>query len=184
MPDPMKPEFTATNPIVAAATKIRAQRQIERAAAETAGGAMPRRPEDAEESLRAFFDYLVTGAKRVNAVLGERTGVKVIRLERPLRLRLRFGEVRIALDLDEIEQLVRIRGLDLDGDYQFDPSSDVPALIDVSKISTEAGYGEAITPSSLLRRIARDAELPPPAHLLSTGPLQFSLESPESDTSD
>jgi hypothetical protein len=183
MPDPMKPEFTAMNPIVAAATKIRAQREIERAASETPGGP-PRRPEDAEESLRAFFDYLVTGAKRVNAVLGERTGVKLIRLERPLRLRLRFGELRVALDLIDIEQLVRINGLDLDGDYQFDTSSDVPALINLSKLSTEAGYGEAITPSLLLRRIARDAELPPPAHLLSPGPLQFSLESPESDTSD
>jgi hypothetical protein len=179
----MKPEFTAMNPIVAAATKIRAQREIERAAADSQG-APPRRPEDAEESLRAFFDYLTVGAKRVNAVLGERTGVKVMRLERPLRLRLRFGELRVALDLDDIEQLVRMRGLDLDGDYQFDLSSDVPALIDVSKLSTEAGYGEAITPSSLLRRIAKDAELPPPAHLLSTGPLQFSLESPESGTSD
>jgi hypothetical protein len=183
MSDPMKPEFTAMNPIVAAATKIRAQREVERAAAESQG-APPRRPEDAEESLRAFFDYLVTGAKRVNAVLGKRTGVKVIRLERPLRLRLRFGELRIALDLDDIEQLVRIRGLELDGDYQFDASSDLPALIDVSKISTAAGYGEAITPSSLLRRIAKDAELPTPSHLLSPGPLQFSLESPESDTSD
>jgi len=183
MSDPMKPEFTAMNPIVAAATKIRAQREIERAAADSQG-APPRRPEDAEESLRAFFDYLTVGAKRVNAVLGERTGVKVIRLERPLRLRLRFGELRVTLDLDDIEQLVRMRGLDLDGDYQFDLSSDVPALIDVSKLSTEPGYGEAITPSSLLRRIAKDAELPPPAHLLSTGPLQFSLESPESGTSD
>jgi hypothetical protein len=183
MSDPMKPEFTATNPIVAAATKIRARRQIERAAAETQGAA-PRRPEDAEESLRVFLQYLTAGVKRVNAVLGERTGVKVIGLERPLRLRLRFGELRVALDLDEMEQLVRLRGLDLDGDYQFDPSSDVPALINLSKLSTEAGYGEAITPSSLLRRIARDAELPPPAHLLSPGPLQFSLESPESDTSD
>jgi hypothetical protein len=183
MSDPMKPEFTAVNPIVAAATKIRARREIERAA-EVASTGTPRKPEDAEESLRLMVEYFKVGLRRVNAILGERTGVKLISLERPLRLRLRFGEERVALDLDEVAQLVRIRGLDLDGEYQFDTSSEVPSLINLSKISTEAGYGDAVTASSLLRRIAQNAELPPPAHLLSPGPLQFSLESPGSDTSD
>jgi hypothetical protein len=183
MPDPMDPEFTAVNPIVAAATKIRARREIERAA-EVAATGVARPPEDAEESLRLFADYLVTGLRRVNAILGERTGVKLIRLERPTRIRLRFREERVALDLNDVAQLVRVRGLGLDGEYQFDPSSAVPALIDISKISSDADYGEPLTASSLLRRIAQDAELPPPAHLLSPGPLQFSLESPESDTSD
>ena len=183
MPDPMKPEFTAINPIVAAATRIRARREIERAA-ETAATGVSRLPEDAEESMLLLAQHLADGCTRVNAILGARTGVKLIRLERPARIRLRFGDERVALDLDEVSQLVRVRGLDLDGEYQFDPSSGVPALINLSKISTEAGYGEPLTASSLLRRIAQDAELPPPAHLQSPGPLQFSLESPGSDTND
>jgi hypothetical protein len=183
MPDPMDPEFTAINPIVAAATKIRARREIERAAEAVVTG-VPRKPEDAEESLRLFGEYLTTGCVRVNALLGARSGVKLIRLERPLRIRLRFRDERVALDLDDVAQLVHVRGLGLDGEYQFDTSSAVPALIDISKISSDEDYGEAITASSLLRSIARNAELPPPAHLASPGPLQFSLESPESDTND
>lgn len=183
MADPMKPEFTAVNPIVAAASRIRARREIERAAGAAATG-LPRRPEDAEESMQLLAGNLADGCRRVNAILGQRSGVKLIRLERPQRIRLRFRDHRVALDLDEVAQLVRVRGLNLDGEYQFDPSSGVPALINLSKISTEAGYGERLTASSLLRLIAQDAELPPPAHLLSPGPLQFSLESPESDTTD
>jgi hypothetical protein len=177
----MKPEFTAANPIVAAASRIRNRREIERAA-ETATTGETRLPEDAEESMRALGEYLAAGCTRVNAILGQRSGVKLIRLERPARIRLRFRDERIALDLDEVAQLVQVRGLDLDGEYQFDLASAVPALINLSKISTDAGYGERLTASSLLKRIAQDAELPPPAHLLSPGPLQFSLESPESDT--
>jgi hypothetical protein len=183
MADPMKPEFTSANPIVAAASRIRAKREIERAAEAAASGESPL-PEDAEESMRLLGKHLSDGCTRVNAILGERNGVKLIRLERPPRIRLRFNDERVALDLDEVAQLVRVRGLDLDGEYQFDLSSAVPALINLSKISTETGYGDRLTASSLLRRIAQDAELPPPAHLLSPGPLQFSLESPESDTTD
>jgi hypothetical protein len=183
MADPMNPDFTAINPIVAAASRIRARREIERAA-ETAATGETRPPEDAEESMHLLATRLADGCKRVNAILGARSGVKLIRLERPSRIRLRFRDERIALDLDEISQLVRVRGLDLDGEYQFDLSSGVPALINLSKISTDAGYGEPLTASSLLRRIAQDAELPPPAHLQSPGPLQFSLESPVSDTND
>ncbi|MGC1381319.1 MAG: hypothetical protein WA814_09910 [Candidatus Baltobacteraceae bacterium] len=154
MADPMKPEFTAQNPIVEAATRLRAKREVARAIDAGSGEAPARAPEDAEESLRLFWEYLTAGCRRVNAVLGEREGVKVIRLERPLRLRLRLGEDRAALDLDDVHQLVRVSGLDLDGEYQFDPSSGVPALINLSKISTEAGYGERLTPASLLKRLA------------------------------
>jgi len=49
----------------------------------------------------------------------------------------------------------------------------VPALINLSKLSTEAGYGVPLTPSALLKVIAQDAELPRPAHLDEPGPLRF-----------
>src|SRR6185312_10884614 len=100
-------------------------------------------------------------------------GVKLVRLERPLRLRLRFGEHRVSLELDDVNQLVRIKGLDLDGDYQFDPNTGVPALVNLSKISTESGYGEDLTASALLKQLASDAELQPPSHLHGPGPLTF-----------
>ncbi|HEY5340951.1 MAG TPA: hypothetical protein VIK27_07990, partial [Candidatus Aquilonibacter sp.] len=135
-------------------------------------GAQTRAPEDAQESLAAFYRRLLDGTKRLNAILGE-GAVKVIRLERPLRVRVRFADKRVSLNLDEVQQLVRVTGLDLDGDYQFDLSAGVPALIDISKISTEAGYGEALTASSLLKLIAQDAELPRPSHLDGSGPLQL-----------
>jgi hypothetical protein len=100
-------------------------------------------------------------------------GVTFVRLERPLRIRLRFGEKRVGLDLDVERQLVLVRGLALDGEYQFDSSASVPALINLSKLSTEEGYGEALTPSRLLKTIAQDAELPRPAHLDGLGPLSL-----------
>jgi hypothetical protein len=172
MADPMQPEFTAQNPIVEAAARLRARRELGKVADGADAAPAERRPEDAEESLRALERRLQDGAKRLNAIVGAGS-VKIVRLERPLRLRVRFREHRIALDLDDVQQLVRVTGLGLDGDYQFDLSADVPALINISKISTEAGYGEALTASSLLRAIAQDAELPRPAHLDSGGPLQF-----------
>ena len=128
--------------------------------------------EDAEESLEALISSLQVGIKRLNSILGKE-GVKFVRLLRPLRVRLRFGEKRIALDLDEVQQLVKIRGAGLDGEYQFSPDAPVPALINISKISTEAGYGEALTASSLLKIIAADAAFPRPPHLDSPGPLRF-----------
>lgn len=88
-------------------------------------------------------------------------------------MRLRFGDKRVALDLDEVNQLIRITGCGLDGDYQFDLDAPVPSLINLSKISTEAGYGERVTSSWLLKTIAQDAELPRPPHLDGSGPLQF-----------
>jgi len=173
MPNPLDPEFTAQNPIVAAATRIRAKRELARAV--EAGADLPaQRPaEDAEESLRLFADNVAAGCKRLNAILGERDGVKLIRLERPLRVRLRFRGDRVALELDDVHQTVRISGFGLDGEYQFDPASAIPALINLSKISTESGYGDRLTASSLLKLLASDAELPRPAHLNEPGPLQF-----------
>ena len=85
---------------------------------------------------------------------------------------MRFGEQRVSLDLETVHQLVQVTGRGLDGEYQFDmAASHVPALINISKISTEAGYGEALTASSLLKLIAQDAELPRPSHLDGSGPL-------------
>ncbi len=169
MADPMKPEFTAQNPIVAAAERIRARRTIE-AAADGESGAR-RDFDDAESGLRAFATSLADGIVRINAIVGERNGIRLIRLEKPFRLRIRFGEKRISLDLDDVHQLVRIGGEGFDGEYQFVPSAAVPALINVSIVSTEAGYGEALTASSLLKKIAQDAELPRPSHLDRSGPI-------------
>ena len=170
MSDPMKPEFTAQNPIVEAASRLRARRDVARAVdAQTGEGSVP---EDAEESLAAMHARLVDGATRLNAILGA-GAVKIVRLERPRRVRIRFVEKRIALDLDEVHQLVTITGCELDGEYQFDLSAPVPALFNISKISTEAGYGEPVTASSLLKLIAQDAELPRPSHLDGSGPLQL-----------
>jgi hypothetical protein len=172
MADPMDPEFTGQNPIVAAATRIRARRDLNAAIDSATGDAPERATEDAEESLSLFIEHLNTGAKRLNSILG-RDGVKVIRLERPLRLRVRFREHRAGFELDAVHQLVRVTGLGLDGEYQFDPSAGIPALINLSKLSTEAGYGDRLTASSLLKTIAQDAELPRPGHLSSPGPLSF-----------
>ncbi len=170
MPDPFDEKFTAQNPIVAAASRIRAKREIDKVLDETGA---PVDFEDAETSFSAFGEHLQAGVKRLNAILGERTGVKFIRLLRPERLRLRFEDKRVSLDLDDVHQLVRISGLGLDGEYQFVPRSGVPSLMNLSKVSTESGYGEKLTPSSLLRQVAKDAELAPPDHLQGSGPLQF-----------
>lgn len=167
----MKPEFTAQNPIVEAASRIRARRELAKLV--DAGGAAPEPlPEDAEGSLRLFGRRLHEGCTRLNAILGPRA-VVLVTLERPLRLRLRFADRRVGLELDDVNQLVRVAGLGLDGEYQFDASAAVPALINLSKISGEAGYGEPLTASSLLKSIAQDAELPRPPHLDAGGPLQL-----------
>jgi hypothetical protein len=171
MPDPFEEEFTAQNPIVAAAMRIRARREIEHAVDSSQGESIAY--EDAESAFAAFGRLLQAGTKRLNSILGERNGVKFVRMERPPRLRLRFGEKRMSLDLDEVQQLVRITGLDLDGEWQFEPEVPVPSLINLSKISTEEGYGDPLTPSSLLKLISQDAELPRPPHLDGSGPLNF-----------
>lgn len=171
MPDPFEEEFTKQNPIVAAAQRMRARKEIEKAV--DAQGDEPVAFDDAESAFAAFGTQLQMGAKKLNSILGERSGVKFIRLENPARLRLRMADKRVSLDLDEVHQLVRMSGLDLDGEWQFDPDAPTPSLINLSKISTEAGYGEALTPSSLLKLIAQDAELPRPPHLSGPGPLSF-----------
>ena len=170
--DPMKPEFTAQNPIVEAATRIRARRDMGALIDAATGEEQPRKPEDAEESLQLFAQLLANGCKRLNSILGP-NGVKLVRIEKPLRLRLRFQDNRVTIDLEEVQQLVRISGMGLDGEYQFDLDSATPALINLSKISTDEGYGERLTPSSLLKHVAKDAELPRPPHLQSGGPLQL-----------
>jgi len=81
-------------------------REIERTVDEAAGG--PTAYEDAESAFAGFGAQLAAGTKRLNSILGRRTGVKFIRLEKPARLRLRFGEKRISLELDEVHQLVFI----------------------------------------------------------------------------
>jgi hypothetical protein len=164
------PEETQ-NPIVALASKIKARRGLE-ALAERADVATPQADAmDASSRLEAFGRGLQDGAKLLNAILGRTRGVTVVRLEKPLRLRVRFAEKRVALDLDAGRQLVLVSGNGLDGEYQF-AQSDVPALMNLSKLSTEAGYHDALTPSALLKIIAAEAELPRPAHL-DEGPLQF-----------
>ncbi|MGH7727967.1 MAG: hypothetical protein ACREM2_04130 [Vulcanimicrobiaceae bacterium] len=167
MPDlPDEPQ----NPIVALAQSIRARREIDAAVAPAdASGGPPAL--DPEGELERFGRALADGCKRLNAILG-RDGVLFVRLERPLRLRLRFREQRVSLDLDRERQLVVVRGLGLDGDYQFDPDAAIPVLRNLSALSTDAAYREPLSASALVRRIARDAELPPPA-FDGSGPLQL-----------
>lgn len=172
MADPMNPEFTAQNPIVDAAMRIRARRELGRVLDDATAPKGDARAEDAEESLRAFSRRLQDGCTRLNSILGP-NAARVVTLERPLRVRLRFGDHRVSLELNEVQQLVKIAGLGLDGEYQFDLSAAVPALYNLSKISTDAGYGDALTASSLLKLIAQDAELPRPPHLDGGGPLQL-----------
>ncbi|HEX3469106.1 MAG TPA: hypothetical protein VHT05_13590 [Candidatus Elarobacter sp.] len=160
------------NPIVAMAQRLRARRDLGAAIDSATAGPAPARGDDAAARFAALTEVLATGAKRLNTILGARRGVTLVRLERPPRLRLRFGGKRIALDLDEARQLVLIAGAELDGEYQF-VDADVPALMNLSKFSTDAGYRDALTGSQLLKTIAEDAELPRPPHLDGSGPLSF-----------
>jgi hypothetical protein len=164
------------NPIVAMAHKIRARRELG-AAIDSATGEVPPGPAgeaagDAAARFAALSDVVAIGAKRLNSILGRRSGVTVVRLENPPRLRLRFRELRIALDLDLRRQLVVVSGGGLDGEYQF-IESPTPALMNLSRLSTEAGYGDALTGSGLLKTISAEAELPRPAHLDEPGPMRF-----------
>jgi hypothetical protein len=160
------------NPIVAMAMRIRARKDIEAAidSATPSGAVTP--GGDTATSLEAFGAALAVGAKRLNAVLGK-NAMTYVRLEKPLRIRLRFKDKRIALDLDERQALVIVRGLGLDGEHQFDTAVDNPGLINLSLLSTDAGYGDVLRPSDVLKAIAQDAELPRPAHLDSLGPLNL-----------
>jgi hypothetical protein len=160
------------NPIVAMATKLRARRDLGAAIDSATAGAAAPRGDDAQARFAALGEVLATGSKRLNSILGARTGVTLVRLESPPRLRLRFRDKRIALDLDAVRQLVIVSGAGLDGEYQF-LDSDVPALMNLSKFSTDAGYRDALTGSDLLKTISEDAQLPRPAHLDGSGPLSF-----------
>ncbi len=159
------------NPIVALAQRLRARQDIERAI-DSATPAVEPRTSDVRSQLDAFALALAVGVKRLNSILGK-GGVTFVRLEKPLRVRLRFREKRVSLDLDEARQLVIVAGGGVGGEYQFDPSADPPALINLSQLSTEPGYGVALTPNLLLKKVAEDAELPRPAGLDGLGPLQF-----------
>jgi hypothetical protein len=171
----MNPGEENPNPIVALAQRLRARKDLAAAidsATSVAAGAGGTDEADAASALEAFAAALKLAVRRLNSILGK-PGVTFVRLEKPLRVRLRFAEKRVGLDLDANRQLVIVRGLELDGEYQFVPGADTPALINLSKLSTEAGYGEALTPSLLLKTIAQDAELPRPAHLDGLGPLSL-----------
>ncbi len=158
------------NPIVAMAMKIRAKKDLE--AAIDSGTPPVERPagDDAATALEAFGAALAVGARRLNSIL-KTNAMRYVRLERPLRVRLRYAENRIAFDLDATRALVLVRGCDLDGEYQFDTGALTPSLINLSMLSTDAGYGDALTPNVVLKTIARDSELPRPAHLDGLGPL-------------
>src|SRR5665213_1675717 len=160
------------NPIVAMAMRIRARKDLEGAIDSATPAGPAAIGQDAGAALEAFGQALQTGAKRLNSILG-RDGVRFVRLEKPLRLRLRFREKRVSLDLDAAQQLVRVSGEALDGEYQFDCGAEVPALINLSKLSTEAGYGDALTPATLLKTIAAGAQLPRPQPLDEPGPMRF-----------
>jgi hypothetical protein len=160
------------NPIVAMATRIRARRDLGAAIDSATVDVNTPAGSDDDSRFAALADVLAIGTKRLNSILGKK-GVTFVRLEKPLRLRLRFGDKRISLDLDREHQLVIVTGAGLDGEYQFETSSDVPALINLSKLSTEEGYGDALTGSALLKTISADAELPRPAHLDAPGPMRF-----------
>jgi len=160
------------NPIVAMAMKIRARRDLGAAIDSATQDTPASDAGDADTSFAALADALSIGTKRLNSILGK-GGVTFVRLEQPPRVRLRFAGRRVALDLDRERQLVVMRGLGLDGEYQFDPGAAGPALVNLSKLSTAAGYGEALTAASLLKTISEGAELPRPPHLDAPGPMRF-----------
>lgn len=160
------------NPIVAMAMKLRARRDLGAAIDSATAGSAPPRGDDAEARFAGLADVVATGTKRLNSILGARNGVTLVRLENPPRLRLRFRDKRIALDLDAARQVVIVTGAGLEGEYQF-IDADTPALMNLSKLSTDAGYRDALTGSQLLKIIAEDAELPRPPHLDGSGPLSF-----------
>ncbi len=160
------------NPIVAMAQKLRARRDLGAAIDSATADPAPRRADDAAGNFAALAEVLAVGTRRLNSILGTRGGVTFVRLENPPRLRLRFRDKRVALDLDGARQLVLISGAELDGEYQF-LDGETPALMNLSKFSTDAGYREPLTGSGLLKTIAADAQLPRPAHLDEPGPMRF-----------
>jgi len=160
------------NPIVAMAAKLRARRDLGAAIDSATAGAPAPRGDDAAARFAALAEVLATGTKRLNSILGARSGVTLVRLDNPPRLRLRFRDKRIALDLDAARQLVIVTGAGLDGEYQFIDDA-TPALMNLSNLSTDPGYRDALTGSQLLKTVSEDAQLPRPPHLDGSGPLSF-----------
>jgi hypothetical protein len=160
------------NPIVAMAQKIRARRDLGAAIDSATSNVETPRGDDAASRFAALADVIAIGTKRLNSILGKRSGVTFVRLESPPRIRLRFRDQRIALDLDLARQLVVVSGAGLDGEYQF-IDGETPALMNLSRFSTDAGYRDAMTGSLLLKTISQDAQLPRPAHLDEPGPMRF-----------
>jgi len=154
------------------AERIRARRDLSAAVDSATLGVAEGAGSDAAARFAALADVLAIGTKRLNGILGSRNGVTFVRLEGPPRLRLRFRERRVALDLDLDRQLVLIKGDGLDGEYQF-IDGETPALLNLSHLSTSEGYGDALTGSALIKRIAEEAQLPRPAHLDEPGPMRF-----------
>lgn len=160
------------NPIVAMAMRIRARKDVGAAIDSATPPPAGTAEADAAASLAAFAESLSVGARRLNSILGTNR-MTFVRLEKPLRVRLRFGDKRIRFDIDEPRQLVIVRGLGLDGDYQFDADGNAQALINLSKLSTDEGYGDRLTPNVILKAISEDAALPRPAHLDELGPISL-----------
>jgi hypothetical protein len=160
------------NPIVAMAMRIRARKDIAGAIDSATPSVAPETGADAGAALEAFGEALAVGARRLNSILGK-NAMTYVRLERPLRVRLRFDRKRVAFDLDEARQLVVVRGLDLDGEYQFDATGEAQGLINLSILSNDPGYGVGLTPNDVLKAIAQDAELPRPPHLDGLGPISL-----------
>src|SRR5260370_24225070 len=73
------------NPIVAMAQKIRARRDLGAAIESATGNIAVPRGDDAASRFAALSDVLATGVKRLNSILGSRTGVTIVRLENPPR---------------------------------------------------------------------------------------------------
>jgi hypothetical protein len=160
------------NPIVAMAMRIRARKDVGAAIDSATPAAARGGEDDAAAALASFAEALNVGARRLNSILGPNR-MKFVRIEKPLRVRLRFDDKRVSLDVDEPRQLVIVRGLGLDGEYQFDAGGDGQALINLSKLSTDAGYGDRLTPNVLLKAISEDTALPRPAHLDGLGPISL-----------
>jgi len=160
------------NPIVDLAMRLRARRDLNEAVESSAR--QPALPPgiDTEERLRVFADGLAGGVKKLNAILGQRNGVTLVRLERPLRVTLRFRNTRVTIKPTSDGQYVRVSGGGWDGEFGFEPSTNALFPKAWFEPSSSASEGEPLTPSSMLRELTRDAMLPPPSPP-DLGPLQF-----------
>ena len=130
----MNPGDENPNPIVALAQRLRARKDLSAAIDSAAGTEAPVDASDAAAALEAFAKALQLAVRRLNSILGK-PGVTFVRLEKPLRIRLRFGEKRVELNLDADRQLVLVRGLGLEGEYQFDPELRRPGARSTSRSS-------------------------------------------------